>query len=231
MDAILTIAAIVAPGLIAWFMHQKAARAEAQARYLREAAERRRKAAIRKGELQATMDQVDAGLAKAKEGNSAEAAEELEKVYADTSKKGAAHAAMEHLKRLKVLVLAVAIAAAPLEARAERCENGISVKAGDTVPCDVECIPEAALLTLVKRSVELENLKKDHADTLMAHQRKVETLEQAVRDAEAETLAAEASCVKHLEPSGPSTSTLILIGVVIFVVGAGSGALAYHQLR
>lgn len=228
METILTILAVAVPGLLAWLFHGRAAKLEAQNEYLRKTAERRRKLDERKEVIRKEVEAAEAEFFEKKEASAAEASHEMSVIEADAREKGVAASAMEHLKRLKLVLLACALAMYPVSARADECTDGYSVKAGQALPCDAECLPAPSLMTLIKRSVSLEKLERDHAAYVEAAQKK---LAAAQAEIAAERAAREAAEDAAVGDAGMGTDTLVLVGVLVFLVGAAAGAGAYHALR
>lgn len=226
-ETILTVLAIGLPGLMAFFFHARATRLEAQNKYLRKTAERHRKLAEKKEALRAELIAADAAADVAVVESKKEAAAEIEAVRADTKKSGAARAAMEHLKRLKVLLITAAVVGAPLQARAAPCTDGHTLMAGQTLDCDAECLPEEAILTLVGRSIELDQVKRDCATQAALAAKREEIL---LKDVALERAAREEAEAAAVGDAGWSTPTTILVVVTAALLGAAGGALAYHSL-
>jgi hypothetical protein len=230
MDILLTILGVALPTFAAIFFHRRAAKAKAQAAYLKKVVARREKSAA----AHTARVTVEAAAAvKAEEVKAAAKTEtktETEKVRVTRKSKGSAAAAMEHLRRLKIIILALALVGYTTGVRAEPCTEGISLMAGDSVDCDTECLPEPDLMKLVERSIALTELEKlvaaDKLTTDAAYARSQGDLAQC----QADLTATETDCVKQLQPDEWSPSTYILIGVAVFVGGVVVGALTYHEL-
>lgn len=227
-ETILTLLAIGLPGLMAFFFHTRAERLEAQNNYLRKTAERQRKLAEKKETLRAEVAKAEEVAKEEVAASATAAAEETKRVTTDTVKHGAAHAAMEHLKRLKVLLVAAALIGAPLKARAEPCSDGHTLMAGKTLTCDAECLPAEAVILLTARSIKLSQLERDCTTQAELARKREDVLKQEVILEREAREAAEAAAVGD---AGWSTSTTVLVIATAFLAGAAAGAYAYHSLN
>ncbi len=228
MEAILMVLAVAVPGVVAWLTHQRARRLEAQNDYLRKTTARRAKLEERKEVLRKEVAAAEAELAEKKEAAAAAESRELQVIEADAREKGVAAAAMEHLRRLKVVVALTAACLWSSSARAGECTEGYTLKAGQVLPCDGECLPAPSLMTLVKRSVALSTCEADAEAATAAFNRKVAALQAEVA---AERQAREEAEEAAVGDVGASPTTVILIATVTFVLGAAAGAVGYHVAR
>lgn len=154
------------------------------------------------------------------------------------AKKGTAKAASAYVKAMKkggtmLLVLAY-LGYSTESARAEACPDGVSLKKGETIDCDAECLPEDELMFLLERSIKCEKDEVEHKSVLRMYQAEHTKLNDdlALCEAQNEDLAQDLAklSVKVAEPVTP-TSTYILIGIGIFVTGVALGATAVYQFE
>ena len=184
-----------------------------------------------------------AAEAKAKAKAEAEAAtvaieEKAAMVEQVAAKKGKAKAASAYVKAMKkggtMLLILAYLGYSTNEAHAADCEDGVSLKAGDVIACDAECLPADELDFLVKRSLLCEKLEVEHKAVLLMYQAEVTKLNDtlAVCDAQNEGLQEDLAklTVTVAEPE-TSTSTYLLIGIGIFVTGVALGATAVYQFE
>ena len=153
-------------------------------------------------------------------------------------KKGRAKAASAYVKAMKqggtmLLVLAY-LGYSTQPAQAVNCAEGVTLKAGEVIACDAECLPEDELDFLVKRSIACEKMEVEHKSVLRMYQAEVTKLNDnlALCDALNEDLQEDLAklTIKVAEPETPM-STYILIGVGIFVTGVALGGLAVVQFE
>lgn len=153
-------------------------------------------------------------------------------------KKGRAKAASAYVKAMKkggtmLLVLAY-LGYSTKPAQAATCAEGVTMKAGEVIACDAECLPEDELDFLVKRSIACEKMEVEHKSVLRMYQAEVTQLNDnlALCDALNEDLKEDLAklTTKVAEPETPM-STYILIGVGIFVTGIALGATAVYQFE
>lgn len=154
------------------------------------------------------------------------------------AKKGKAKAASAYVKTLKkggtmLLVLAY-LGYSTESARAEACTDGVSLKKGEVIDCDAECLPGDELDFLVKRSIACEKFEVEHKSVLRMYQAEHAKLNDqlALCDAQVAGLQEDLAdlTIKVAEPPTP-VSTYILIGIGIFVTGVALGAAAVYQLE
>lgn len=159
----------------------------------------------------------------------------VEKVAA---KKGTAKAASAYVKSLKkggTMLLVLAYLGYSTEAaRAEACTDGVTLKKGEVIDCDAECLPEEELKFLLDRSIACEKAEVEHKSVLRMYQAEHAQLNDqlALCDAQNEGLQEDlaALTIKVAEPPTPM-STYILIGIGIFVTGVALGATAVYQFE
>jgi len=229
---IFTIIAVALSGLTAFFFFNRQSRAEKQVKYLQQAEGRRARVEVRKEAIRDEVIAAEAEVAAAKQESVKAAVVEREKIYSDAKRSGAAKAAMEHLRRVKKLpVIILLVAFGGSSARAEPCVDGYTVRAGEALPCDAECLPEDALTELTLRSAKLTTCESDTESTMTAHKRIVAALREDAAVSDQARIEADAACVIALQPSGTSLGTVFIISVASLVVGAVGGALIYHGLR
>lgn len=154
------------------------------------------------------------------------------------AQKGKAKAASAYVKAMKkggtMLLILAYLGYSTNEAHAVDCAEGVSLKTGEVIACDAECLPGDELDFLVKRSIACEKEEVEHKSVLRMYQAEVSTLgdQLALCDAQNEDLQEDlaALTVKVAEPE-TAMSTYILIGIGIFVTGVALGATAVYQLE
>lgn len=154
------------------------------------------------------------------------------------AKQGKAKAASAYVKAMKkggtMLLILAYLGYSTSDARAEACLEGVSLKKGEALNCDAECLPEEELDFLVKRSLACEKMEVEHKSVLRMYQAEVAKLgdQLALCDAQNEDLQDDlaALTVKVAEPE-TSVSTYFLIGIGIFVTGVALGGAAVYQFE
>lgn len=154
------------------------------------------------------------------------------------AKKGKAKAASDYVKTLKkggTMLLVLAYLGYSTESvRAEACTDGVSLKQGDKIDCDAECLPGDELDFLVKRSIACEKLEVEHKSVLRVHQAELTKLNDDIALCEAQNEGLQEDLAKLTtkvaEPTTP-VSTYFLIGIGIFVTGLALGGAAVYQLE
>lgn len=154
------------------------------------------------------------------------------------AKKGTAKAASAYVKAMKkggtMLLILAYLGYSTESVRAEACADGVSLKKGETIDCDAECLPEEELMFLLERSIKCEKDEVEHKSVLRMYQAEHTKLNDdlALCEAQNEDLAQDLATlsVKVAEPPTP-TSTYILIGIGIFVTGVALGATAVYQFE
>jgi hypothetical protein len=159
-----------------------------------------------------------------------------EEVRTTAKKKGTAAASSEYVKRIRkggTMLLILAFLGYSAEARAEACKDGHTLKAGEVLDCDAECLPEDELLFLVNRSLECEKRDIEHATVLKRHAIDIQKAgdelalcEAALEDTQ-EDLAKLSGAVA--QPETPA-STYIMIGFGILITGLTLGSYATYEL-
>jgi|GEM_PF-3217758 len=228
MDILLSILALAIPGLIALFLHRKDAAADKLAAYHKKTVARRAYSAQRQSAVRGEVVQLEAELVETKTTTSLQTKEEAARVKEAAMQSGAAKAAVEHLRRLPIFILLTAFGASSV--RAEPCTDGYTLQAGETLPCDAECLPEPSLMKLVSRSTSLTECEANATATTTTHAKITEALRKDIDLAFQAVLQSEADCLDVIQPDGASTGTVVLVAVVSIVVGALGGVLLYTQL-
>ena len=164
--------------------------------------------------------------------------EQAAMVEQTAAKKGKAKAASDYVKTLKkggtMLLILAYLGYSTESVRAEACTDGVTLKKGEVIDCDAECLPEEELDFLVKRSIACEKAEVEHKSVLRMYQAEHTQLNDqlALCDAQNEDLQEDlaALTIKVAEPE-TAVSTYILIGIGIFVTGVALGATAVYQLE
>jgi hypothetical protein len=179
---------------------------------------------------------LQATLAAAKQEALAEVEVKTEQVLVAAKKKGTAAATSDYVKRIRkggTMLLLLAFLGYSTEARAEACKEGYTVKAGESLDCDAECLPEDELLFLVKRSLACEKLEIEHATVLKQHAIDLQKAgdELALCEAGLEDTQEDLAKLtgKVVEPETPP-STYIMIGFGILITGLTIGSYATYEL-
>jgi nucleoid-associated protein YgaU len=154
------------------------------------------------------------------------------------AKKGKAKAASAYVKAMKkggtMLLILAYLGYSTQDAHAADCAEGVSLKTGEVIACDAECLPADELDFLVKRSIACEKLEVEHKSVLRVHHAEVIKLgdQLALCDAHTEDLQEDLAALtgKVAEPE-TSVSTYFLIGIGLFVTGIAIGGAAVYQLE
>jgi nucleoid-associated protein YgaU len=152
--------------------------------------------------------------------------------------KGKAKAASAYVKAMKkggtMLLILAYLGYSTSDAHAVACKDGVSLKTGEVIACDAECLPEDELDFLVKRSIACEKLEVEHKSVLRVHQAEITKLgdELALCDAQNEALQEDLArlTVMVAEPES-DVSTYFFIGLGIFAAGLAIGGAAVYQLE
>ena len=153
------------------------------------------------------------------------------------AKKGRAKAASDYVKAMKkggTMLLILAYLGYSTDAHATACKDGVTLKQGEVIACDAECLPEDELDFLVKRSLLCEKLEVEHKSVLLMYQAEVAKLNDHLAICEAQNAGLQEDLAKlTVTVAEPETdaSTYLFIGLGIFVTGIALGGLAVAQFE